>query len=656
MCNMCKICIFAGTTEGRELVEFLGGQAARVYACVATEYGQTLLPHYDNVTVSAARLTEADMEALFRQEQFDLVIDATHPYAAAVTENIADACRATGTQYHRLLRPDGAQEQAAIYVEDIPQAVEYINQTSGTVFLTTGSKELMRFSAINQFSDRVYARVLPMEQSLKLCQEAGLQPSHILAMQGPFSTALNVAMLRAVGADLLVTKASGVVGGFPEKLEAARELGIPALIIGRPPQREGSDLAATANLLIQRFGFTRVPRVDIVGIGPGSRALQTPQVQQVLQEAQCIIGARRMLEAVRRPGVLLVEAISPDAIRACIDAHPEFGRFAVVMSGDVGFFSGTKKLSPRLAGCAVTIHPGISSLVYLCAKFNKSYEDVEMVTLHGRENPILLPLSQGKRIFVLVGGENGMGRLCQRLVDAGLGDTLVSAGENLSYPEEKLYSGTAASLAGTAFAPLCAALLEPVCAWHYAPGLPDEAFSRVEAVPMTKSEIRAVCLSKLALPEDAVVWDVGAGTGSVTVEMALSAPKGHVYAIERKEEAVQAIRANAAKFRTDNVTVISGIAPDCCRDLPAPTHAFLGGTSGNLQEIMDVILEKNPAAKIVATAVTLESIAALTACAARFEASETVTLSVSRARPLGHYHLLTAQNPVYIFSGSAAGQ
>ena len=647
---MCKLCVFAGTTEGRELVEFLAGQNAQVYACVATEYGQTLLPPFPNVKVSAARLTQPEMESLFQKEQFQLVIDATHPYAAAVTENIVAACAATGTEYHRLLRADVDSAGEAVYVEHIPQALDYLASTTGNILLTTGSKELKSFASLPEFSQRVYARVLPMEQSLQLCREAGLQPSHILAMQGPFSTEMNVAMLKTVGASILVTKASGVAGGFPEKLEAARALGLTAVIIGRPPQQAGMDLNETVGMLCRKFGFVPKPRVDIVGIGPGSRSLQTPQVQQILQEAQCLIGAKRMLEAVQHPGALCCPAIAPAAIRECMEQHPELSRFAVVMSGDVGFFSGTKKLLEELDGWNVAVHPGISSLVYLCAKFGKSYEDVEMVTLHGRQNPILLPLSRGKRVFALVGGDNGMGALLALLREHGLGQTRVYAGQNLSYPQERLYQGTAESLRDTVFDPLCVALLEPTQGFCYTPGLPDEAFRRTESVPMTKSEIRAVCLSKLALPEGAVVWDVGAGTGSVTVEMALSAPRGQVYAIEQKPAAVETLKANVVLFHTDNVTVVPGTAPEVCCELPAPTHAFLGGTSGNLQEIVTVILAKNPEARIVATAVTMESIAALTASAARFAQAEIVTLSVAKARPVGHYHLLTAQNPVYVFT------
>jgi len=649
---MYKICVFAGTTEGREVVSFLQGQA-EVYACVATEYGQTLLPRGEQVTVSAVRLSQEEMEALFRACRFDLVIDATHPYADVVTRNICAACAATGTQYHRLLRADCAAGENAVYVPDIDGAVAYLAETQGTILLTTGSKELHRFAPLPDFAQRTYARVLPMEQSLQLCREAGLQPSHILAMQGPFSVEMNTAILKSTGAAYMVTKSSGTAGGFEEKISAAAAAGVTSVIIGRPPQQAGTGLEQTLEMLCARFGFRAAPRVCIVGIGPGDRGGLTLRAHQALAEADCVIGAKRMLEATAEPGQATYAAIAPEDIRDFILSHREYRRFAVVMSGDVGFFSGTKKLLPLLQGCETELLPGISSLVYLCARLGESYEDVLPVTLHGRDNSVLLPLSRGRRVFVLVGGENGMGRLCRTLTQAGLGHTRVSAGENLSYPNEKITTGTAETLQDCNFDSLCAALLH--CPGAPAPvtfGLPDEVFVRAEAVPMTKSEVRAVCLSKLALGEDSVAWDVGAGTGSVTIEMALAAQRGKIYAIERKDAAVALLKENCARFHTDNVTVIPGTAPECCHDLPAPTHAFLGGTSGNMKEIIALLLDKNPAVRIVATAVTLESVAELTACLSLFpdRKPEIVTLSVSRGRPLGAYHLMTAQNPIWIFT------
>ena len=166
---MYKICVFAGTTEGRELITFLSSQPVSVTACVATEYGEALLTPSDNLTVSAKRLTQEQMEALFSSERFDLVVDATHPYASVVTENIVTACSVTKTAYHRLLRFGTTAPDDAVFVSDIPEAVAYLNTTDGNILLTTGSKELDKFEQIRDFESRVYARVLPMEDSLRLC-------------------------------------------------------------------------------------------------------------------------------------------------------------------------------------------------------------------------------------------------------------------------------------------------------------------------------------------------------------------------------------------------------------------------------------------------------------------------------------------------------
>ncbi|MBP3685055.1 MAG: precorrin-6A reductase [Oscillospiraceae bacterium] len=650
---MYKICVFAGTTEGRELVEFLSSQPVFVTACVATEYGETLLSAKDNLAISAQRLTVIEMEELFGKERFDIVVDATHPYASAVTENIASACKAAGTEYLRLQRSGAAVPEDAVFAADIAEAVSYLNSVEGNILLTTGSKELHKFTFIKDFADRVYARVLPMEESLQLCESAGVKPAHILAMQGPFSKEMNVAMLKSVDAKFLVTKDSGNKGGFEEKQAAAREVGAKLVVIGRPPQREGFSFVETISLLSHRFGLKSRPQVTVVGIGPGSKAAMTEEVKTALANADCIIGARRMVEAVAQPEQAVHHAIAPEEITAFILTHPEYRRFVVSMSGDVGFFSGTKKLLPMLRNCDVNVLPGISSMVYLCAKLGTSYENVVPVSVHGRDHDIIPDIRRIERVFALVGGENGIGNLCRELTEAGLGKVKVSVGERLSYPDEKITAGTAESLQNQEFKTLSVALIENDAADAPAVcGLPDDAFLRTESVPMTKSEVRAVCLSKLALTEKAVAWDVGAGTGSVAIEMALQASKGAVYAIERKDAAVEILQENVRKFRTSNLTVVPGTAPNACTDLPAPTHAFIGGSSGNMKEIITLLLQKNPKVRIVATAIALESIGELTECMKHFafEEAEVVSMTVARNRKAGHYNLMTGQNPIYIFT------
>lgn len=660
---MYKICIFAGTTEGRQLTEFLCRQGSvSIMACVATEYGETLLPQASNLRISAERLTQEQMEILLSHEKFDLVVDATHPYAPVVTENIFDACNATGTEYIRLLRDGSESPEDAVFVSDIDGAVEYLNQVEGKVLLTTGSKELHRYKKMTGFNERVYARVLPMEDSLRLCREAGIQPSHILALQGPFSPEMNAAMLRSVGAQYMVTKESGNAGGFHEKIMAARQVGAKLVVIGRPAQLEGTGYGTVQQMLCRRFGFHWDPEVTIVGIGPGNRSAMTGEVLEAIAKADCVIGAKRMLLSAVEGDKPVYDAISPAKIADFIYKHREFRRFTVVMSGDVGFYSGTKKLLPLLNGCKTKVLPGLSSMVYLCAKLGKSYEDVIPVTAHGRDRSALPDIRRYSKIFLLVGGDDGMGILCRELCSEGLGRVKLSVGQRLSYSDEKILIGTAEELKDLKFDSLSVALIEnPDASCIVTHGIPDDLFLRGEGtdgiVPMTKSEVRSVCLSKLRLTENAVCWDIGAGTGSVSIEMALQAHKGHVYAIERKEAAVNLLRRNSEKFGTEHLTVVPGLAPEICADLPAPTHVFIGGSAGNMKQIMEQILNKNPNARIVATAIAIESIAEITACMKELSFTETeiCCLTVARDRMAGHYHLMCGQNPVYIFTMQAGG-
>ena len=654
---MYKICVFGGTTEGRELVEFLNAQPCEVTACVATEYGQALLPKGGNVTVRSGRIPVDGIIQMLSDTKFDLVIDATHPYAASITKSIARACAETGVERWRLLRGASDAPEDAVFVESTEKAIEFLDQTEGNILLTTGSKELKAYSQIKDFAERVYARVLPLEDSLVLCREAGVKAAHILAMQGPFSEEMNTAMLRAIGAKWLVTKDGGAAGGFAEKAAAAAKTGVRLLVIGRPAEADGIGLSETVARLCARFSFGRVPHVCVVGIGPGSEAAQTGEVRAAIEHTDCLIGAARMLEVAARPGQLRVAAIAPDAIAAAIAAHPECSNFTVLMSGDTGFFSGTKKLLPLLPNCHVRVLPGLSSMSYLCARLGKCYEEAVPVSLHGREHDIAADVRAQETVFALVGGENGVNGLCRTLAENGLGTVTVSVGEQLSYEDETITTGMAEELQSKAFAPLSAVLIEndhpDAIVTH---GLPDEAFLRGAGeggvVPMTKSEVRAVALSKLRLTERAVCYDIGAGTGSVAIEMALQAKHGHVYAVERRDDAVELLKKNQAAFHVENLTVVSGTAPEACRDLPAPTHVFIGGSAGNLRDILSMLLAKNPHVRIVATAVSLESIAELTACMKDFDftEAEAVSVQIARGKKAGSYHLMAGQNPVYIFT------
>ena len=584
------------------------------------------------------------------------MIDATHPYASAVTENLMHAALNTGTEYLRLEREGKDAPESAVVVPDTTAAVEYLNGTVGNIRLTTGSKELAAFSSIEDFEERTFARVLPVESSIAACREAGLKPSHILAMQGPFSIGMNAAMIKSVNAAYIVTKESGKAGGFEEKSLAAIKAGAKLIVIGRPDSGAlGLSFTDTLKLLEERFGFSSRPKVSVMGIGMGTRLGMTCEASEAMADAECLIGAKRMLE-LARPDQTVFEAVSSDDIADFIRAHKEYSRYGVLMSGDVGFFSGAKKLLPKLGFCDVRVIPGISSLSYLCSRAGASYEDVVSVSLHGREGSIIPSVRRNACVFALVGGENGAGKLIDELSSSSLSDVSVTVGERLGYCDERITQGKASELSGRTFDPLSAVLIENPCVESRAAGLPDSAFMRnpqgKAVVPMTKSEVRAVVMSKLRLMDDSVCWDIGAGTGSVTVEMAMAAYKGIVCAIEKKAEAIELLKENVNSFGLKNVRVVEGSAPEVCADLNAPTHAFIGGSSGNMRQIVALLLKKNPQVRIAAAAISLETVSELTACIKEFDFTETevVCLNIAKSRAVTDYNLMIGQNPVYIFT------
>ncbi|MBQ5447255.1 MAG: precorrin-6Y C5,15-methyltransferase (decarboxylating) subunit CbiT, partial [Candidatus Methanomethylophilus sp.] len=255
-------------------------------------------------------------------------------------------------------------------------------------------------------------------------------------------------------------------------------------------------------------------------------------------------------------------------------------------------------------------------------------------------------------------GSEGVRKMCQQLIEYGFPKVQVAIGCDLGYPEEKFIYGTPEEILASELGTLCAALIfNPSPDGRNPISIPDSEFIRGDA-PMTKSEIRALSVAKLKLCEDSVVYDIGAGTGSVTVEMALTAYNGMVYAVEKEDAAADLIEENKRKFGTPNVEVIRGLAPEAMKDLPAPTHVFVGGSSGNLKDIVACVLAKNPEARIIVNSVTLETISEVLelpgVCAV--EQEEIVCINASNSRHLGRYNLMTAQNPVYIavFRGKSA--
>lgn len=248
-----RVLIFAGTTEGRLLAHRLAAmEGVEATVCVATEYGKEILADLPaRFPVLARRLSREEMGSFMAEGGFHIVVDATHPYAVEVTDNISAAARSAGLACLRLLRERGGAEGCR-YVESVEQAVEALAETSGNVLLTTGSKELEKYTALPDYVRRLYPRVLPMAEAIGKCERLGFLSSHIIAVQGPFSAELNMAMLKQFDVKTLVTKDGGSAGGFAEKVSAAQSLGVEVLVIGRPTEETGLTLEQVIDKIMSR--------------------------------------------------------------------------------------------------------------------------------------------------------------------------------------------------------------------------------------------------------------------------------------------------------------------------------------------------------------------------------------------------------------------
>lgn len=246
------IWLIGGTSEGRALIKALANFNVELFVSVATDYGAQLIEKQDNLTILAERMDLEKMRAFLQEHKPACVIDATHPYATIVTATVQKACALENTKYLRLLRPVG---EAGDYIiaKDFSEAVELLNNLEGNIFLTTGSKNLKDFTGVENYKERIALRVLPMESSLQSALELGYKPANIVCMQGPFSKELNVATLKKFNSKFMVTKDSGEVGGFLEKVAAAQEAGAKLIVIGRTTEEQGESYEEILKYLRDNF-------------------------------------------------------------------------------------------------------------------------------------------------------------------------------------------------------------------------------------------------------------------------------------------------------------------------------------------------------------------------------------------------------------------
>ena len=763
---MKKVLIYAGTTEGRELAQELARERIYCDISVATEYGRQIMDEKISsyICILQGRMTAEQMRLKCENEQYLAVVDATHPFATEVSVNIRESLKGLGIPYFRLGREKIPGEEgerqagerqageqnymARKYFQNTAACVEALKKTEGKIFLTTGSKELSAFCREETIRKRLVVRVLPGMESLQECVRNGLEGRQIIAMQGPFSKEMNLAMIRQYQASVLVTKESGKTGGEDTKLAAAGEVQIPSYIILRPNEKtpvmdmdevleqlrrlesvtdpsrkktqEGQDLVDLYDAKTEEVVYQKVHecqenkeqekkqeqqrnlQITLAGIGMGAEALLTEEVRNRIAEADYVFGAKRMVESTKKLCKQNVKTyncyLSKDIIPLIENIQENSAKIVILFSGDTGFYSGCEKLYNELCkhkgmGKAEVL-PGISSLSVLSARTGISWQDAKILSTHGVEpalwkSRLLDAAKHEKKTFFLTSGvadvEEIGNLLSSEFAKEEWKNLKIYLGYQLSYPQEwvrcltvdelcKLMNrdhndGWQDSLQNSLQEDpqdqlqdqlqdkpeegLYAGMLinEQPKKHRLTPGYPDDVFIRGQ-VPMTKEEVRSVSICKLHLTEDAVVYDIGSGTGSVSVEIAALSPRVQVYAMEVNGEAVSLLEENCKQFGLHNVKCIKTKAPDGLEDLPVATHAFIGGSKGNLREILWTLYRKNNHMRIVVNAVSMETICQMQELLKELpvEQEEILQLSVTKTKQLGGYHMLQAANPVYIYA------
>ena len=395
-------------------------------------------------------------------------------------------------------------------------------------------------------------------------------------------------------------------------------------------------------------------RLRVIGAGPGGAGFLTAAAAEAIAGADVVWCAERHAALVppgkHRP--LLPFGAAIDGMEAALR---EGQRCAVLLSGDPGLYSLLPRLKERFGEEGLSVLPSVSSVQVLCAALGTGWEDARILSAHGRAlspSALCYSVRAHPKTMVLLDGEKNPHWVRAALDGGGLKDLPFVVGERLccegecvaSYEEREYDPLSVAFIANDTPEPG----LPPV-------GIPDGEFIRGKT-PMTKREIRRQIVGELGLRPDSVVWDVGAGTGSVSIECSGQCPLGSVFAVEREEEALSLIGKNRERFFAQNLIAVSGEAPEALSGLPLPTHVFLGGTGGRAREILDFLSCLGTRIRLVATAVTVENAAFYTEALSGYGDFTAAQIAVSRLFPAGGIHLLRAENPVFVFSATLEGK
>lgn len=404
-------------------------------------------------------------------------------------------------------------------------------------------------------------------------------------------------------------------------------------------------------------------KIYLIGIGTGNEDTLTLRAYELIKEARFLVGAKRMLEVAKESRAQTFCAYDSEKIAEYFEnLSAEDGEYgAVLLSGDVSFYSGAHKLIKSLKNHEVELVPGISSIGYLASKLSVSYQAARLTSIHGRDKNIIAAVRDNRETFSLLEGLDSVISICEKIQYYQMQGVKISVGCDLGYDTELVIEGDAKKVSeelkarGGACKLFVAYFKNENARQSVCFQIRDEDFIRETAegrlVPMTKQEVRTLCLAKLNLQSDAVLYDIGAGTGSISIEAALKSEDIRVFAIEKNSIAVDLLERNIRKFIADNVVPVRGQASEVFDGLTAPSHAFIGGSAGAMKEILDCLYSINSKVKIVITAISLDTVMAVKDYykdKSDYNLKTTLVQS-SQGKTVGENTLMLGENPVYIF-------
>ena len=396
--------------------------------------------------------------------------------------------------------------------------------------------------------------------------------------------------------------------------------------------------------------------INLVGIGLGNPELLTKAACNAISKSDIVIGAKRIVDSIRSDfvGKKFFLEYNTEKIADIINSNTG-SEIAVIFSGDISLFSGGSKLFERLKAfknCKINTFPGISSLSYICAKTNIDISKVKILSFHGKDELLYHNIDSNEYTFIITSKGEGAKEICRKLIIFGFFDLDVTIGENLSYDDERITTAKPGDFLDMDISDLnCMIIYNPDSEKAISFGLPDEAFIR-DKVPITKSEVRAVILSKLDISSDSICYDIGAGSGSVSIEMAGLAYEGKVYAVEKNPLAIELIKKNIHNFNAENVELIFAKAPEGLEHILEADKIFIGGSGGELNTVMEMIFASKKHPTIVISAITLETVAQISDILKKAKEygydTEVTAINVSKSKEVGPYNMMIAQNMVFI--------